>query len=193
MGGIIIFTAISVPFLILSDYDWRSVGRLRGGDRRARCSASPTTTRRSSGAARWACAARTKLLVTVAISLGLWWVATKTRGLAGTLRLRVVDAHDRPRRRSTRVLIYLVVAGHDERGEPHRRPRRPGRGLRGDRAARLHRRSRSSRPASTTWRCCAAAWSARASASCGSTRSRRRSSWATPARSGSAARSPGWR
>ena len=34
-----------------------------------------------------------------------------------------------------------------------------------------------------------AAWSARASASCGSTRSRRRSSWATPARSGSAARS----
>ena len=26
MGGIIIFTAISVPFLILSDYDWRSVG-----------------------------------------------------------------------------------------------------------------------------------------------------------------------
>ena len=26
MGGIIIFTAISIPFLILSDYDWRSVG-----------------------------------------------------------------------------------------------------------------------------------------------------------------------
>ena len=26
MGGIIIFTAISVPFLILSDYDWRAVG-----------------------------------------------------------------------------------------------------------------------------------------------------------------------
>ena len=39
----------------------------------------------------------------------------------------------------------------------------------------------------------AAAWSAPASASCGSTRSRRRSSWATPARSGSAGRSPGWR
>src|SRR3954452_3152807 len=26
MGGIIIFTAISAPFLILSDYDWRAVG-----------------------------------------------------------------------------------------------------------------------------------------------------------------------
>src|SRR6476661_6974200 len=26
MGGVIIFTAISIPFLLLSDYDWRSVG-----------------------------------------------------------------------------------------------------------------------------------------------------------------------
>src|SRR5207249_3618365 len=26
MGGIIIFTAISAPFLVLSDYDWRAVG-----------------------------------------------------------------------------------------------------------------------------------------------------------------------
>src|SRR6266571_1054097 len=26
MGGVIIFIAISIPFLILSDYDWRSVG-----------------------------------------------------------------------------------------------------------------------------------------------------------------------
>ena len=26
MGGIIIFIAISVPFLILTDYDWRAVG-----------------------------------------------------------------------------------------------------------------------------------------------------------------------
>ena len=26
MGGVIIFTAISIPFLMLSDYDWRSVG-----------------------------------------------------------------------------------------------------------------------------------------------------------------------
>ena len=33
MGGIIIFTAISVPFLILSDYDWRSVGVFGVGDR----------------------------------------------------------------------------------------------------------------------------------------------------------------
>ena len=37
----------------------------------------------------------------------------------------------------------------------------------------------------TTWRCCAPAWWGRASASSGSTRSRRRSSWGTPARSAS--------
>ncbi len=37
------------------------------------------------------------------------------------------------------VLIYLVVAGHDQRGQPHRRPRRPRGGLRRDRAAGLRR------------------------------------------------------
>ena len=26
MGGIIIFTAVSVPFLILTEYDWRAIG-----------------------------------------------------------------------------------------------------------------------------------------------------------------------
>ena len=43
----------------------------------------------------------------------------------------------------------------------------------------------------SSWRCWRPASSAPASASSGSTPSRRRSSWATPARSGSAARSPG--
>ena len=56
MGGIIIFTAIAVPFLLLTrpatggrsaSSAWRS---------RARCSASPTTTRSSSGGARSGCA-----------------------------------------------------------------------------------------------------------------------------------------
>ncbi len=26
MGGVLIFLAVSVPFLILSDYEWRSIG-----------------------------------------------------------------------------------------------------------------------------------------------------------------------
>ena len=33
MGGLIIFLAVSVSFLILTDYEWRSVGRVRRGDR----------------------------------------------------------------------------------------------------------------------------------------------------------------
>src|SRR4051812_50022250 len=35
MGGIIIFTAIAIPFLILSSYDWRSVGGFGAAGARA--------------------------------------------------------------------------------------------------------------------------------------------------------------
>ena len=33
MGGVILFLAVSIPFLILTDFEWRSVGRVRHGDR----------------------------------------------------------------------------------------------------------------------------------------------------------------
>ena len=56
MGGIIIFTAIAVPFLLLTDLRLARDRRLRRGRSRARCWASPTTTRSSSSGARWACA-----------------------------------------------------------------------------------------------------------------------------------------
>ncbi len=56
MGGLILFIAVSVPFLILTDCEWRSVGVFGGGDRVRRCWGSPTTTRSSSSAARWGCA-----------------------------------------------------------------------------------------------------------------------------------------
>jgi phospho-N-acetylmuramoyl-pentapeptide-transferase len=54
--------------------------------------------------------ARTKLLVTIAISLGLWWVATQKVGLDPDVRLRFVDVTIDlgplyP------VFIYIVVAG----------------------------------------------------------------------------------
>src|SRR5205085_8762967 len=53
---------------------------------------------------------RTKLVVTLLISFGLWLVATKWAGLADTVNLRIVDASVDlgilyP------VFIYLVVAG----------------------------------------------------------------------------------
>ena len=109
MGGIIIFLAISAPFLILSDYDWRSVGVYGAAVACALLGFADDYTkivrRRSLGLR-----ARTKLLVTIAISLGLWWVATQKAGVSDTLRLRSVDATIDlgvfyP------LLIYLVVAG----------------------------------------------------------------------------------
>jgi phospho-N-acetylmuramoyl-pentapeptide-transferase len=113
MGGIIIFTAISIPFLILSDYDWRSVGVYGAAMACALLGFADDYTkiikRRSLGLR-----ARTKLGVTIAISIGLWWVATREANLAETLRFRVIDYQldlsvlgGIP----YLLLIYLVVAG----------------------------------------------------------------------------------
>jgi phospho-N-acetylmuramoyl-pentapeptide-transferase len=110
MGGIIIFTAISVPFLILVDYsDWRAVGVYIAAIACAGLGlvddAQKVFKRRSLGLrGRW------KLVITILISLFLWWVATEQAGLSSTLRLRSIDATIDlgifyP------VLIYLVVAG----------------------------------------------------------------------------------
>ena len=91
MGGIIIFTAISIPFLILSDYDWRSVGVFGAAIACALLGFADDYTkivkRRSLGLR-----ARTKLAVTIAISAGLWYVATQIADLPPTLRLRFIDA-----------------------------------------------------------------------------------------------------
>jgi phospho-N-acetylmuramoyl-pentapeptide-transferase len=108
MGGIIIFIAISIPFLILTDYEWRSFGVFAAAVSLALLGFADDYTkiirRRSLGLR-----ARTKLGVTIAISLLLWYIATEKAGLPATLRLRFVDAQIDlgifyP------VLIYLVVA-----------------------------------------------------------------------------------
>jgi phospho-N-acetylmuramoyl-pentapeptide-transferase len=109
MGGIIIFAAISVPFLILSDYDWRSVGIFVAAIASAVLGlvddAQKVFHRRSLGVrGRW------KLIWTVAISLFLWWVATKQANLNPTLRLRTIDATV-DLGAFYPVLIYFVVAG----------------------------------------------------------------------------------
>jgi phospho-N-acetylmuramoyl-pentapeptide-transferase len=109
MGGIIIFTAIAIPFLILSSYDWRSVGVFGAAILSAILGFADDYTkiirRRSLGLR-----GRTKLLVTVAISLGLWWVAVDRAGLPTDLKLWVVDGRI-PLGPFYPVLIYLVVAG----------------------------------------------------------------------------------
>jgi phospho-N-acetylmuramoyl-pentapeptide-transferase len=113
MGGIIIFLAISIPFLILSDYDWRAVGVYGAAMLCALLGFADDymklVRRRSLGLrGRW------KMGVTIVVSIGLWWVATQKAGLDETLRLRVIDYQIDL---STLgglpylVLIYLVVAG----------------------------------------------------------------------------------
>ena len=113
MGGIIIFAAISIPFLILSEYDWRSVGVYGAAMACALLGFADDYTkiikRRSLGLR-----ARTKLGVTIAISIGLWWIATREANLAETLRFRLIDYQldlsflgGIP----YLLLIYLVVAG----------------------------------------------------------------------------------
>ena len=91
MGGIIVICAFSVPFLLLSDYDWRAVGVFTTTIACALLGFADDYTkivkRRSLGLR-----ARTKLVVTIIISVWLWWVATQKAGLPDTLRLHVIDA-----------------------------------------------------------------------------------------------------
>jgi len=109
MGGIIVFLAIATPFLILTDYDWRSVGVFGAAAACALLGFADDYTklikRRSLGLR-----ARTKLAVTIAISVGLWWIAHHQAHLPNTLRLRFVD-YQIDLGLLYPVLIFLVVAG----------------------------------------------------------------------------------
>jgi phospho-N-acetylmuramoyl-pentapeptide-transferase len=109
MGGIIIFTAIAVPFLLLTDFDARSVGVFGVAVACALLGFADdyvkVARRRSLGLR-----GRTKLIATVVIAVGLWLVATEWAGLPDTVNLRIIDASVDlgilyP------VFIYLVVAG----------------------------------------------------------------------------------
>ena len=109
LGGIVILLAFAVPFIILSRREWESMGVFGAAIACALLGFADDYTkiarRRSLGLR-----ARTKLVVTVAISVGLWWVATQKAHLPSTVRLRFVDAQldlgpFYP------IFIYLVVAG----------------------------------------------------------------------------------
>src|SRR6202163_636156 len=109
MGGIILFLAVSVSFLILTNYEWRSVGVFGAAIACALLGFADDYTklikRRSLGLR-----ARTKLAVTIAISLGLWFLASHEAHLASTLRLRFVD-YQIDLGPFYPLLIYFVVAG----------------------------------------------------------------------------------
>src|SRR5438270_6908359 len=109
MGGIIIFAAFAVPYLILSNRDWESIGVFGGALACALLGFADDYTkivkRRSLGLR-----ARTKLVVTVAISVGLWSVPTHEAHLGPTVNLRFVDV-TLDLGPFYPVFIYLVVAG----------------------------------------------------------------------------------
>ncbi len=109
LGGIIIFLAFAVPYLILSNRDWQSIGVFGVAIACALLGFADDyikiVRRRSLGLR-----GRTKLVVTIAISLGLWWIATRKVHLGASVNLRFVDVTVDlgplyP------VFIYLVVAG----------------------------------------------------------------------------------
>ncbi len=109
MGGVIIFAAIAVPFLVLSKRDWQALGVFGASVACALLGFVDDYTkivkRRSLGLR-----ARTKLVVTIAISLGLWWVATQKAHIPATIQVRFADVSVDlgpfyP------IFIYLVVAG----------------------------------------------------------------------------------
>jgi phospho-N-acetylmuramoyl-pentapeptide-transferase len=109
MGGLIIFLAVAIPFLILSDHDWRAMGVFGAAVACALLGFADDYTkivrRRSLGLR-----ARTKLVITVVISLALWWIAHHQADLPDTVRVRFVDVTINlgilyP------VFIYIVVAG----------------------------------------------------------------------------------
>jgi len=113
MGGLVIFAAVSIPFLILTDYTWQAIGVFGAAIACALVGFADDymkiVRRRSLGLR-----GRTKLLATIAISVGLWLAATRGAGLQETVRLRIVDAQvDLAWAGGVfyLIFIYLVVAG----------------------------------------------------------------------------------
>jgi len=90
MGGLVIFLAVTVPFLILSDYYAASIAVLATALATAALGFvddwAKISKRRSLGVS-----AKTKLLVQAVIAIGLWQAAEYV-GLNDTLRLHVVDS-----------------------------------------------------------------------------------------------------
>jgi phospho-N-acetylmuramoyl-pentapeptide-transferase len=110
MGGLIIFTAISIPYLVLSDRDVQSLavfGVAIG------CAALgfaddfvKLAKRRSLGlSARW------KLAYQALLAVGLWYVARHEVGLEPQIELRISDAALGIPDAAYLLLVFLVIAG----------------------------------------------------------------------------------
>ncbi len=109
MGGIIIVFAFAIPYLCLSAHDWTSLGVFGATLACAALGLADDYTkivkRRSLGLR-----GRTKMVVLLLISVGLWWVAHYKAHMSDSVSLRPFDAHI-PLGPAYILFIYLVFAG----------------------------------------------------------------------------------
>jgi phospho-N-acetylmuramoyl-pentapeptide-transferase len=110
MGGLIVFTAIAIPFLVLSDRDVASLAVFGVAVGCAALGFADDVTklmkRRSLGlSARW------KLVFQALLAIGLFWVAREEVGLDSVIELRISDAELDIPDAAYLVLIFLVIAG----------------------------------------------------------------------------------
>jgi phospho-N-acetylmuramoyl-pentapeptide-transferase len=109
MGGIVLFIAVCVPFLILTEYRAASIAVFGTALASAGLGFADDwiklQKKRSLGIS-----GRTKLIVQALIAVGLWLFVTKYVKIEDTLRLRVVDASI-DLGAFYPVLIFLVLAG----------------------------------------------------------------------------------
>ena len=110
MGGLIVFTAIAIPYVVLSDRDTQSLAvfgvalgsaAIGFGDDYLKI-----VKRRSLGLS-----ARYKLLFQLGLALGLWYIAKHEVGLDSSLELRISDASIDIPDFLYPVMIFLVIAG----------------------------------------------------------------------------------
>ena len=110
MGGLIIFAAISVPYLVLSDRDTASLAvfgvALASAGLGFADDYIKIVKRRSLGlSARW------KLTIQIALAVALWWVAIEEIGLDARLQVRFFDADIYLGPTVYMILTFLVLAG----------------------------------------------------------------------------------
>ncbi len=110
MGGLLIFTAVAVPYLVLSDRDTQSLAVFGVA---VGCAAIgfvddylKITRRRSLGLS-----ARYKLLLQLGLAIGLWYVARHSVGLDSSLELRISHASLDIPDGLYPLVIFLVIAG----------------------------------------------------------------------------------
>jgi phospho-N-acetylmuramoyl-pentapeptide-transferase len=110
MGGLIIFGAVAVPYLVLSERDTASLAVFGVAVGCALLGFADDfikiSRKRSLGLpARW------KLLAQIGLALALWWVAYDELGIAPALESRIFDAEIYLGPVVYLIFVYLVIAG----------------------------------------------------------------------------------